>query len=372
MNAGTIATYMMIYGIIAIPASLIGGKLADTRNKRNIIIFCDLVSIISYIYCSLTRLTFFSIIIFAVASLFQFIERASYDALVADFTTSADRERAYSLSYLGANLGLVLSPTIGGILFNNYLNLTFLINGCSIALSTILIFLFIKDIHREEDTSTASQYETALEPDISTFNVIKSHRVIAIFIVLSALCHATYNMYNYLMPLDLGQIHGDHGSVLFGSMTSVNCIVVVIFTAIITKVSRCIFDTDKLLLGEFLMLISYIIFAGYARITILCYLCMFIFTIGEIYNTLASSPFLTRRIPASHRGRIISVINVCCQLTASALQLPAGYLYDHFGSMSAWILVCATCMLFLIIAMIMKKLDRLDYKALYENKGAAV
>ena len=78
------------------------------------------------------------------------MENPSYDALVADLSSSNDRERAYSLIYLGLNLGLILAPTIGGMLFENYLNLAFVIDGLTTLSSTILIFLFIKDITKSK------------------------------------------------------------------------------------------------------------------------------------------------------------------------------------------------------------------------------
>ncbi|MBQ2528503.1 MAG: MFS transporter, partial [Spirochaetales bacterium] len=116
LNATVIAACVVIFSLVNLPVSLIGGKLADKLNKKNIIVVCDLVSIASFIYCAIVPVTITSIAIFAVASLFQTIEWPSYDALVADFSTSGDRERAYSLSYLGTNLGLVLSPTLAGFL----------------------------------------------------------------------------------------------------------------------------------------------------------------------------------------------------------------------------------------------------------------
>ena len=147
LNATIIAACMVIFSLINLPISLIGGKLADKLNKKNIIVVCDLISIASFVYCSIVPVTITSIAIFAVASLFQTIEWPSYDALVADFSTSRDRDRAYSLSYLGTNLGLVLSPTLAGFLFENHLNLAFLINGISIALSTALIFFRINNCY---------------------------------------------------------------------------------------------------------------------------------------------------------------------------------------------------------------------------------
>ena len=299
--------------------------------------FCDIVSIASYIYCSMVEINFRAIVIFAVASLFQTIEWPSYDALVADFTTGADRERAYSLSYLGSNLGLVLSPSIGGLLFNEHLNLAFLINGISIAVSTLLIAFLIKDIHKEKDDSAAGIYEREIEFSVSPLKYILEHRVILIYILACVFANTIYEMWDYLMPLDMGIIHGDRGAVLYGTMTSLNCIEVVLLTALITKWFRKMRDTDKMVLAEILILAGYAIFMLLVKNVFMCYLSIFIFTVGEIFNTLASSPFLTRRIPSSHRGRIMSVMGVAVSMGGALLRNAVGKVYDIKGSVTAWL-----------------------------------
>ena len=367
LNATDIASCMILYGIVSLPISLLGGKLADKLNKKNIIVVCDLVSIASFIYCALVPVTLSSIVIFAVASLFQSIEWPSYDALVADFSTSRDREKAYSLNYLGANLGLVLSPTLAGFLFNNHLNLAFLINGIAIALSTVLIFFKIKDVHREKETESSSNYEADLDSKASALSYIFKNRVVILFILASALANGVYAMYNYLMPLDMGMTYAERGSVLFGSMTSVNCIVVVTCTALITRMFRKIREAGKMLVGESLILLGYLIFLLFIQRPWLCFVAITVFTFGEIFNTLASSPFLTRRIPASHRGRIMSVMNVFCGMGGSGIQLLVGMLYDRSGSRTAWLTIIGIGLVELLIIAIMAGFDRKDYPALQKG-----
>ena len=361
LNATVIAACVIIYSMVSLPISLIGGKLADRLNKKNIIVVCDLVSIASFIYCSLVPVTLSSIIVFSVASLFQTVEWPSYDALVADFSTSKDREKAYSLSYLGANLGLVLSPTLAGFLFNNHLNLAFLINGIAIALSTVLIFFRIKDVHREKDQDVASEYEADLDSNVSAFSFILKNRVVLLFILSAALANGVYAMYNYLMPLDMGMTYAERGSVLFGSMTSVNCIVVVTCTALITRLFGKVRETGKMLIGEGLIITGYLIFLLFIRQTWLCFVAITVFTFGEIFNTLSSSPFLTRRIPASHRGRILAVMNVVCGLSSSGIQLLVGMLYDRRGSTTAWSAIIAVGITEILIVAVMAVFDRKDY-----------
>lgn len=369
LNATVIAACMVIFSLVNLPVSLIGGKLADKLNKKNIIVVCDLVSIASFIYCAIVPVTITSIAIFAVASLFQTIEWPSYDALVADFSTSKDRERAYSLSYLGTNLGLVLSPTLAGFLFENHLNLAFLINGISIALSTILIFFRIRDVHRETDDSPASGYEADLDSKVSALSYIGHSRVVLLFIIAAALTNGVYSMYSYLMPLDMGITYTERGSVLFGSMSSTNCIVVVTCTALITRLFRKIRESGKMLIGEGLILAGYLLFLLFIRQPIMCFVAITVFTFGEIFNTLSSSPFLTRRIPASHRGRIIAVMNVVCGLSSSAIQLAVGWIYDKAGSPTAWTTVIGIGIAEILIVAVMAAFDRKDYPGLQSRNA---
>jgi len=365
MSAGTIALYMMVYSIVSIPVNLLGGKIADKWNKKYIIIIGDTVSILSYLYCAATPVTKGSIVFFLAASLFQNIEWPAYDALVADFTTSADRERAYSLSYLGSNLGLLLAPTLGGLLFNKHLNLAFLINGLSIALSTILIAFLIKDVHREKDESEAGAYEADMDEKVSALSFIMHNPVVFLFLLASVIEMSVYNIWGYLMPLDMAVVHGEQGSVFYGTMNSVNCVVVVVFTAVITRLFRKTHDVDKMFIGETLMVVSYIIFMFLMKSPVICYIAIIIFTFGEIFNTLSMSPFLTRRIPASHRGRIMSIDNVVCSLLISGFQLIVGKIYDTGGSIPAWTLVVAVGAAELVLLLIMKGKDRKMYPALY-------
>jgi len=366
MDATTIALYMMIYSIVSIPINLLGGKLADKWNKKNIIIVCDSISIISYVYCFLVPVTKSSILFFLLASLFQSVEWPSYDALVADFTTSADRERAYSLSYLGTNLGLLLAPTLGGLLFNNYLNLAFLINGLAIALSTVLIAILVKDTHREEDTSEAGIYESDIDDKVPALSYMLKNGVIMLFMLASLLEMSVYNIWGYLMPLDMAVVHGEQGSVFYGTMNSVNCVVVVLFTAVITRLFRKSDDIRKMVTGEALMVISYIAFTFFMKSQFLCYISIVVFTFGEIFNTLSMSPFLTRRIPASHRGRIMSIQNVGCSLLISGFQLLVGKVYDKSCSLTAWTVVVVAGAAQILVLLLMRTLDRKTYPALYK------
>ena len=55
---------------------------------------------------------------------------------------------------------------------------------------------------------------------------------------------------------------------------------------------------------------------------------MFIFTLGEVFCTLSQGPYMTRRIPSSHRGRISGVIGVLQSVLMGAFNIVTGRIYD--------------------------------------------
>ncbi len=368
MNASIIASYFLLFSICSIPVTLLGGKLADHFNKKNLIIFCDCFSIIAYISCGLLPLSMVSVWIMFFASLFQSAETPAYDALIADLSLPKDRARAYSLGYLGSNLGLVLAPTIGGLLFENYLWLAFIINGLAIASSTILIFFFIKDISREvDDSPTKNNYESSQE-GLSTLEVIKQNKLIILLAFITAASSIVYAQFNYLMPLDLARVHGNQGAVYFGTITSLNCILVVIFTPLFTQWLRKVTEVPKLIIGEFLEVSGLAIFMLLLGNIWAYYLAITIFTLGEIIKTLASNPYLTKRVPASHRGRILSIIMVFSALIAGIAQKGVGRIFDSAGSFVAWSLVLGVGILTIALEFWLSYLDKKMYRKLYETK----
>lgn len=370
MNASAIAVCFVVSGAVMLPANLLGGKLADRCNKKRVIVAFDSVSILCYLCCAAVPLSYFSIVLMVLAGVFQSMEYPSYNALIADLTVTKDRDRAYSLQYLGSNLGLVLSPTISGLLFKKYLWLAFLISGVSIGISTLLIALQVRDVTPAEDTDAEAVYQTAREKD-SLFRILKENRVIVFYVIAMALYYAAYGQYSYLMPLDMGTAHGENGAVLFGTVSSLNCIVVVIFTPVITKLFARFTDVKKILTGELLVAAGYVLFLALLGHVPVYYASITLFTWGEIFTTISDGPFISSRIPASHRGRISGFTSVLTSLIQGATELGVGRLYDLSGSFAAWTLVLLLLALAAIVTAILIGKDKKAYPALYREKSSA-
>ena len=174
-----------------------------------------------------------------------------------------------------------------------------------------------------------------------------------------------YQMYNYLVPMDLVRLHGDTGAVIYGTVTSVNCIIVVIFTPIFTKLLQRFSEPVKTMYGYLMMLFGYGIFLVFAGHIPFYYVAMIVMTWGEVSNMLAESPYLTRRMPASHRGRVHGLMEVTRIGVMSGYQMLIGVIYKNSTPTFTWIVVLMTGALFLGLTGILAAKDKRRYKNLY-------
>ena len=366
IQADTIAALMTAGSLAMIPLTLIGGKMADHLTRRKIIIVCDIISIIGYLYCAIFQLNWTAIAVFIAASLLQSMEGPAYSALVADLTSSADRERAYSLNYLALNLGMILSPTIGGILFANHLKLLFLINALAIGTSTILIAIGLRHVVNSDAAAADSPYESGEKG--STISILKEYPVLILFFIVTALSWAMYSQQSYLIPLDLSEANGDKGALIYGTMSSLNCIVVVIFTPLWTKWLKNKPEVKKSILGTFFFFLGFVVFINAKGHQLMYYLAVMIYTWGEILHSLSNEPYLTRRVPATHRGRMLGVNTVVQSIIYGLFQIGIGKWYVCLGSRMTWLIVLSILAAAVLLTCILLERDKKTFNQLYAKE----
>ncbi len=94
---------------------------------------------------------------------------------------------------------------------------------------------------------------------------------------------------------------------------------------------------------------------------------MFLFTLGEILMTFTEGPYLTTRIPASHRGRINGIMSIAQSILSGFLMLVLGFFYDNKGPYVSWTIVICILGTSLVLCMVLIVLDRKAYPALYRK-----
>lgn len=364
LNGQTIGMYMMMFSVFMGPFYLLGGKLADKYNKKHIIVTFDLIGNSLYFICAALPISMTTLYLLAIASVFQAMEQPAYDALIADLTTYKDRERAYSLNYLAMNLGLVMAPMIGGILFNNYLNLSFFINGLADISSTLLLLLFIKNVKNTvRDSKIVNEYEKGEAGSI--FKVFSERKLFFLLFIISGIAAMIYNQFNFLMPLHMEEAFRGSGAFKFGILASINAVVVVIGTPIVTKKFSGVTDVRIMYFGQLLESLGLAFFIFVNRYFVVAVVGIIIFTTGEIFGSISKTPYLTKRIPETHRGRVLSITNSCAGLIGILSNYVIGILIDYYTFHTVWITIAAIGVVVMILYSIYLRLDKKAYPGLY-------
>lgn len=364
LNGQTIGMYMMMFSMFMGPFYLLGGKLADKYNKKHIIVTFDLIGNSLYFICAALPISMTTLYLLAIASVFQSMEQPAYDALIADLTTYKDRERAYSLNYLAMNLGLVMAPMIGGMLFNNYLNLSFFINGLADISSTLLLLFFIKNVKNTvSDSKIVNEYEKGEAGSI--FKVFSKRKLFFLLFIISGIAAMIYNQFNFLMPLHMEEAFRGSGAFKFGILASINAVIVVIGTPMVTKKFSGVTDVRIMYFGQLLESVGLAFFIFVNRYFVIAVVGIIIFTTGEIFGSISKTPYLTKRIPETHRGRVLSITNSCAGLIGILSNYVIGILIDYYTFHTVWIIIAAIGVVVMILYSIYLRLDKKAYPGLY-------
>ncbi|MCK8058193.1 MULTISPECIES: MFS transporter [unclassified Fusibacter] len=364
-SASTIALVSIGVGVLFLPAQILGGKLADKFDKKKIIIIFDLISVTFFMTCAFIEPGNLMVILFILAGLFANMEGPAFEALIAESTKPAEREKVYSLNYLGHNLGYMFGAAVGGLLFENFLNLAFIFDGLTTITSTLMIIMLVKviDVQALEEHEK-NEYEDSEEHDVKPWAILKERKSIMVMLSIFFFSAFVYNQWGFALPLYLSSLFDTEGASLFGFISSFNGFLVVLLTPILTRVLDKYTEIPKIVLGIGLYSLSFLILIN-SNAVFIFYVMITLFTIGEIVTTLGGSPFISRRIPASHRGRVSSIIGICYMLGATLGQLVTAYLIDNVSFNAAFALLTLVGLTATVIAGINYRIDKKQFPKLY-------
>ena len=324
LSDGTSTLMIATASVLSFPAALLGGKLADRFSRKSIIIVFDCLTVSFYLLAAILPLTIGTAIILFFAGLFQTIESPAYDALNADYSTSKQRVKAYSLSYLGFNLGYIVGASVAGMLFERFVRLAFCINGLSVFVSTVLIIFFVHKENAISDESTDAEeayteYEQPVDHKTSALTILRQRPVLLGMLIVGCFGSIPGNLVGLLLPLQLKSALMEAGATLYGYLNSLNGFVVILFTPILTVVLKKLTEIPKAIVGLLLFVAGIAMFAAGNQAGLL-FIGMFVFTLGEVITVLGYNPYTSRRVPASHRGRIGGISSVVHSIFSSVTQ----------------------------------------------------
>lgn len=199
----------------------------------------------------------------------------------------------------------------------------------------------------------------------SIFKVFSERKIFFLLFVISGITALIYHQFNFLMPLHMEEAFHGSGAFKFGILTSINAVVVVIGTPILTKKFSGVIDVKIMYLGQLLESVGLAFFIFVNHYFVIAVVGIIIFTIGEICGSISKTPYLTKRIPETHRGRVLSITTSCAELIAILSNYVIGILIDHYTFSTVWIIIAAIGLLVMILYSIYLRLDKAAYPGLY-------
>jgi MFS family permease len=350
--------YITILSLISAPSLILGGKLVDTIGRRKIIIISQSLGAIAIICCGLMKPSLIMVYIIMLSSILYSLSSPAYDAMLADLTNPENRKASYSLIYMGMNVGFAIGPVIGGILFKKYLSLVFIGDGITTLLSLVLVMMYVKEtIGKDKDAILGEQREEEASVEGSVFSVLFSRPILLFFSIIMFCYSFAYSQWGFTLPLHLGQLYNGSGASYYGILAGVNGVIVIILTPLISKVTHSIKPISVIAIGGLFYAIAFGSFS-FIRSFPLFLILVIIMTMGEIMVTINSSTFIANHTPASHRGRVSSILPLISGAGYAFGPMAMGKVITIYSIASGWVIIGALSFISAFAMFLLAKVDK--------------
>jgi MFS family permease len=357
------ATWTMgVFGFGSIMAALCGGHLADRIGRRTVM----LVSLLG----ASTILMFFGRLtspwaIMAAVFCFAFVGdmyRPAASAMIADLVAPHQQPAAFGLLYVTVNLGMAISPVVGGYIAEYSYQWLFYGDALTSTSYAIILFLAIRETLPKRGPVSAEGESTHHESPGehlsigATVLLILRDRPFVIFCLATHLIGITYMQSHTTLPIHLRDL--GFGPRDYGQIVAVNAAMIVLcqlpFTTYLLRFRR-----------EAVLVVSAVITAVGFGLTALAVTrwqfigTVVVWTIGEMMQSPYMQTTVADLAPKSLRGTYMGVFTMSF---ASALMIGSpvgGQILKHLGSGALW----TACLIFGLIGAFLYHAIRRDIRA---------
>ncbi|MCT4597800.1 MAG: MFS transporter [Vallitalea sp.] len=328
-------SFIAISGLLYLPSSLIGGKLADTIGRKKSIMIFETLGILCYGSCFLLQPNIYMALILLLSGVLFGLAGPSHDAMVADFTSADEREGAFSLNYLGFNFGYAIAQLFAGFLFEHNLKLLFIIDAITALIAVGLIGLFVSETIHDIDNEKTEENELEQKEEGSIFDVLFSRPVLIIFALTLFGYRFVYSQWSFMLPMHAESNFPTDGAMLYGMLGTFNAVIVVVLTPILTAIFNKVSNVKRVFYAGILFTIGFGLL-GFISTKTAFFVSVLIFTIGEILEAISVMPFIMNHTPASHRGRMSSVLPFIMGLGFTVGPFVMGFVLEIFSFEIGW------------------------------------
>ncbi|NLV85297.1 MAG: MFS transporter, partial [Spirochaetales bacterium] len=153
----------------------------------------------------------------------------------------------------------------------------------------------------------------------------------------------TYSQALFALPLYVTRLYGQQGAVLYGSMMSVNAIVVVLCNAPIVFLLRRRNPLKNIAAAGLLYAVGFACM-GLARLPVWFYILTVVYTLGEITDATNTHYYIANNTPISHRARFNAVLPVITGFGHAVAPIIGGSISHAYGLEKLWLIIGITAL----------------------------
>ena len=329
--------YVTMTSISYIPGSLIGGKLSDRYSKKYVYIGAQALSASCILGVVFAEIPLLKIVLILLSSVFVAASYPAIDALVAEFTVDAQRKPAYSLMYLGLNLGYSLGSVAAGFLFYQHTDILFFGDAVTTLLSLVILLVMVKESLLLKDDKTIRENITYRQEETICKILFKIPLVLA-FSIISTFYAFAYSQYNFTLPLHLNNLFPESGSYYYGLLMAANGLCVIILTPLILNLTKKILPVLNMVLSGAFYGIGFGLYYLASDLW-LCLIATLVWTIGEILYSTNFTVYIVSRSPKDYRGRLISISTIISHLGMFLGPVIMGVVIPKWGTKHIWLVI---------------------------------
>ena len=264
------------------------------------------------------------------------VSSPALNAIVSEICGAEERRKAYSLIYLGQNLGYAAGPAVGGLLFYRHLNILFFLDFLTACAAAAVILFFVKSPATGPARPRTEEHSRAAEAFGLRFLV--ETPVLLWFSAILLLYNFSYSQWVFMLPLQSADLFRENGARFYSVLVSANALTVIIATPFLTKITHKKSTLSAIRTGGVFYALSFILFAA-DKLWGLLLAGIIALTIGEILTSVNANVFVAARTPKEYFGRANSLISIVNGAGVAVGPVVMGHVLTLLGFEEAWLLV---------------------------------
>ncbi len=337
------------------PFIILGGWLCDRMGGKRVVLLFNTLGALLYLVCACLSPSLATAMLIALAACLYSGASPAFNSIVAAITPAEKINSAYSLNYLGLNLGFTIGPVLAGLLFRN-LSLLFVLDALTTLAATLITALFLPATPRGASPKGSAQSDA---PPQSLWQVLRGTPVLLVFAAALLLYSMCYMQWNFLLPLQTAGLFGsDRGPLLYSFTVSINAVCVILCTPVFTHATRNFSPAPVVAAGGLFYLASFLLFSVNIQVPLLFYAGSVVLTLGEILVTINLNTFVALRTPQTHLGRVNSLTTIISGTGNALSPMLMGRLLKSVDFSGAWLCVSGVMVLGVLSMIAVHHVDR--------------